>query len=131
MVLCVVNGLIVVSLEVFVVVCVVIDELNYVFNWVVCLLVLWQMYVIVFIVLEDIMCFFGDLFFVVIVVGIMGVLGGLDYFFNLFIVSDDFGDKMISFVCNGGVDGVLIVLYYISDVFIDWIVDVVLVVYGG
>ena len=50
---------------------------------------------------------------------------------NLFIASDDPGDKTTSYVRSGSVDGAIIVSHHTSDPFIDRIADAVPVVYGG
>jgi LacI family transcriptional regulator len=50
---------------------------------------------------------------------------------NLFIASDDPGDKTTSYVRSGSVDGAIIVSHHTSDLFIDRIAAAVPVVYGG
>lgn len=86
---------------------------------------------IALIVPEDTTRFFGDPFFASIVAGITGALGRSDYLLNLLIASEDPGDKMTSFVRNGGVDGALIVSHHTSDAFVERIADAVPVVWGG
>lgn len=127
----VVNGSTAVSPEALAAVRAAIDELNYVPNRAARSLASRQTHAIALIVPEDTTRFFGDPFFAAIVAGITGRLGGSDYLLNLLIASDDPGDKMTSFVRNGGVDGALIVSHHTSDAFIDRIADAVPVVYGG
>lgn len=90
-----------------------------------------QTHAIALVVPEDTTRFFGDPFFASIVAGITGALGGSDYLLNLLIASDDPGEKMTSFVRNGGVDGALIVSHHTSDAFVERIADAVPVVWGG
>lgn len=127
----VVNGSTAVSPEALAAVRAAIDELNYVPNRAARSLASRQTHAIALIVPEDTNRFFGDPFFAAIVAGITGKLGASDYLLNLLIASDDPGDKMTSFVRNGGVDGALIVSHHTSDAFIDRIADAVPVVYGG
>lgn len=127
----VVNGSTAVSPEALAAVRAAIDELNYVPNRAARSLASRQTHAIALIVPEDTTRFFGDPFFAAIVAGITGALGGSDYLLNLLIASDDPGDKMTSFVRNGGVDGALIVSHHTSDAFIDRIADAVPVVFGG
>ncbi|HCS61548.1 MAG TPA: LacI family transcriptional regulator [Microbacterium sp.] len=108
-----------------------IAKLNYVPNRAARSLASQQTYAIALIVPEDTTRFFGDPFFASIVAGITGALGGSDYLLNVLVASDDPGNKMTSFVRNGGVDGALIVSHHASDAFIEQIADVVPVVYGG
>lgn len=127
----VVNGSTAVSPEALAAVRKAIDELNYVPNRAARSLASRQTHAIALIVPEDTTRFFGDPFFAAIVAGITGALGGSEYLLNLLIASDDPGDKMNSFVRNGGVDGALIVSHHTSDAFIDRIAEAVPVVYGG
>lgn len=127
----VVNGSTAVSPEALAAVRVAIDELNYVPNRAARSLASRQTHAIALIVPEDTNRFFGDPFFAAIVAGITGALGGSDYLLNLLIASDDPGNKMTSFVRNGGVDGALIVSHHTSDAFIDRIAEAMPVVYGG
>lgn len=127
----VVNGSTAVSPEALAAVRVAIDELNYVPNRAARSLASRQTHAIALIVPEDTTRFFGDPFFAAIVAGITGALGGSDYLLNLLIASDDPGNKMTSFVRNGGVDGALIVSHHTSDAFIDRIAEAMPVVYGG
>lgn len=127
----VVNGSTAVSPEALAAVRAAIDEMNYVPNRAARSLASRQTHAIALIIPEDTTRFFGDPFFAAIVAGITGALGGSDYLLNLLIASDDPGDKMTSFVRNGGVDGALIVSHHTSDAFIDRIADAVPVVYGG
>lgn len=127
----VVNGSTAVSPEALAAVSRAIERLNYVPNRAARSLASNQTHAIALIVPEDTTRFFGDPFFAAIVAGITGVLGNSDYLLNLLIASDDPGDKMTSFVRNGGVDGALIVSHHTSDAFIERIADAVPVVYGG
>ena len=108
-----------------------IEELSYVPNRAARSLASKQTHAIALIVPEDTTRFFGDPFFAAIVAGITGALRGSDYLLNLLIASDDPGDKMTSFVRNGGVDGALIVSHHTSDAFIERVADAVPVVWGG
>src|SRR5690606_27649186 len=86
---------------------------------------------IALIVPEDTTRFFGDPFFASIVSGINARLTRSDYVLNLFIASDDPGDKTTSYVRSGAVDGAIVVSHHTSDTFIDRIAAAVPVVYGG
>ncbi len=127
----VVNGSTAVSPEALAAVRAANDELHYLPNRAARSLASRQTHAIALIVPEDTTRFFGDPFFAAIVAGITGALGGSDYLLNLLIASDDPGDKMTSFVRNGGVDGALIVSHHTSDAFVDRIADAVPVVFGG
>ncbi len=127
----VVNGSTAVSPEALAAVHRAIADLSYVPNRAARSLASKQTHAIALIVPEDTTTFFGDPFFAAIVAGITGALRGSDYLLNLLIASDDPGDKMTSFVRNGGVDGALIVSHHTSDAFIDRIADAVPVVWGG
>ncbi|OAN41222.1 LacI family DNA-binding transcriptional regulator [Microbacterium sp. H83] len=127
----VVNGSTAVSPEALAAVHRAIEELSYVPNRAARSLASRQTHAIALIVPEDTTRFFGDPFFAAIVAGITGALRGSDYLLNLLIASDDPGDKMTSFVRNGGVDGALIVSHHTSDAFIDRVADAVPVVWGG
>ena len=78
-----------------------------------------QTHAIALIVPEDTTRFFGDPFFAAIVSGINARLSRSDYVLNLFIASDDPGDKTTSYVRSGAVDGAIIVSHHTSDTFID------------
>ncbi|GAA1536759.1 LacI family transcriptional regulator [Microbacterium ginsengiterrae] len=127
----VVNGSTAVSPEALTAVQSAIAQLNYVPNRAARSLASRQTNAIALIVPEDTTRFFGDPFFASIVAGITGALGGSDYLLNLLIASDDPGEKMTSFVRNGGVDGALIVSHHTSDAFVERIADAVPVVWGG
>ena len=127
----VVNGSTAVSPEALAAVQRAIDDLSYVPNRAARSLASNQTHAIALIVPEDTTRFFGDPFFAAIVAGITGALRGSDYLLNLLIASDDPGDKMTSFVRNGGVDGALIVSHHTSDAFIERIADALPVVWGG
>ncbi len=108
-----------------------IAELNYVPNRAARSLASRQTHAIALVVPEDTTRFFGDPFFAAIVSGINARLTRSDYVLNLFIASDDPGDKTTSYVRSGAVDGAIIVSHHTSDSFIDRIVSSVPVVYGG
>ncbi|WP_194421347.1 LacI family DNA-binding transcriptional regulator [Microbacterium abyssi] len=127
----VVNGSTAVSPEALKAVQAAIAELSYVPNRAARSLASRQTNAIALIVPEDTTRFFGDPFFAAIVAGITGALAGSDYILNLLIASDDPGDKMASFVRNGGVDGALIVSHHTHDAYIDTIADAVPTVFGG
>lgn len=127
----VVNGSSAVSPEALDAVNAAIQRLNYVPNRAARSLASRQTHAIALIVPEDTTTFFGDPFFAAIVAGITGALGGSDYLLNLLIASNDPGNKMTSFIRNGGVDGALIVSHHTSDAFISHIADAVPVVFGG
>ncbi len=90
-----------------------------------------QTHAIALVVPEDTTRFFGDPFFAAIVSGINARVSRSDYVLNLFIASDDPGDKTTSYVRSGSVDGAIIVSHHTSDLFIDRIAAAVPVVYGG
>ena len=108
-----------------------IAELNYVPNRAARSLASRQTHAVALIVPEDTTRFFGDPFFAAIVSGINARLSRSDYVLNLFIASDDPGDKTTSYVRSGAVDGAIVVSHHTSDTFIDRIASVVPVVYGG
>lgn len=108
-----------------------ISALNYVPNRAARSLASRQTQAIGLIVPEDTTRFFGDPFFASIVSGINARLNRSDYVLNLFIASDDPGDKTTSYVRSGAVDGAIIVSHHTSDTFIDRIAAAVPVVYGG
>jgi len=108
-----------------------IAELNYVPNRAARSLASQRTHAIALIVPEDTTRFFGDPFFAAIVSGINSRLSRSDYVLNLFIASDDPGDKTTSYVRSGAVDGAIVVSHHTSDTFIDRIASVVPVVYGG
>jgi len=108
-----------------------ISELNYVPNRAARSLASRQTHAIALVVPEDTTRFFGDPFFAAIVSGINARVSRSDYVLNLFIASDDPGDKTTSYVRSGSVDGAIIVSHHTSDLFIDRIAAAVPVVYGG
>ncbi|UJP14279.2 LacI family DNA-binding transcriptional regulator [Microbacterium elymi] len=108
-----------------------IAELNYVPNRAARSLASRQTLAIALVVPEDTTKFFGDPFFAAIVSGINARLTRSDYVLNLFIASDDPGDKMTSYMRGGNVDGAIIVSHHTSDTFIDRIAATMPVVYGG
>jgi DNA-binding LacI/PurR family transcriptional regulator len=108
-----------------------IADLNYVPNRAARSLASRQTHAIALIVPEDTTRFFGDPFFAAIVSGISARLTRSDYVLNLFIASDDPGDKTMSYVRSGAVDGAIVVSHHTSDTFVDRIAGSVPVVYGG
>jgi DNA-binding LacI/PurR family transcriptional regulator len=127
----VVNGSTAVSPEALEAVQRAISELNYVPNRAARSLASHKTHAIALIVPEDTTRFFGDPFFAAIVSGINARLSKSDYVLNLFIASDDPGDKTTSYVRSGAVDGAIVVSHHTSDTFIDRIASIVPVVYGG
>ncbi|MEU1971847.1 LacI family DNA-binding transcriptional regulator [Microbacterium sp. NPDC019599] len=108
-----------------------IADLHYVPNRAARSLASRQTQAIALVVPEDTTRFFGDPFFAAIVSGINARLTRSDYVLNLFIASDDPGDKTTSYLRSGAVDGAIIVSHHTSDTFIDRIAAAVPVVYGG
>lgn len=108
-----------------------IAELSYVPNRAARSLASRQTHAIALVVPEDTTRFFGDPFFASIVTGINSRLGRSDYILNLFIASDDPGDKTTSYLLGGNADGAIVVSHHTSDTFIDRIAASVPVVYGG
>ena len=109
----------------------VIAELNYVPNRAARSLARRQTLAIALVVPEDTTRFFGDPFLASVVSGINARISRSDYVLNLFIASDDAGDKTTSYVRGGSIDGAIIVSHHTSDLFIDRIAAAVPVVYGG
>lgn len=108
-----------------------IDALSYVPNRAARSLASKQTHSIALVVPEDTTRFFGDPFFASIVAGISSRLRRSDYILNLFIASDDPGDKTTSYLLGGNADGAIVVSHHTSDTFIDRIAAAVPVVYGG
>ena len=108
-----------------------IADLNYVPNRAARSLASKQTHAIALVVPEDTSRFFGDPFFAPIVSGINAYLSKSDYVLNLFIASDDPGDKTTDYLRSGAVDGAIVVSHHTSDTFIDRIASAVPVVYGG
>ncbi|WES63741.1 LacI family DNA-binding transcriptional regulator [Microbacter sp. GSS18] len=127
----VVNGSTAVSPEALEAVKRAIAELNYVPNRAARSLASRQTHAIALVVPEDTTRFFGDPFFAAIVSGINSRISRSDFVLNLFIASDDPGDKTTSYLRSGAVDGAIVVSHHTSDTFIDRIAAVVPVVYGG
>lgn len=127
----VVNGSTAVSPEALEAVNRAIAELNYVPNRAARSLASKQTRALALVVPEDTTRFFGDPFFASIVSGINSGLRESDYVLNLFIASDDPGDKTVRYLRSGSVDGALVVSHHTSDTFIDRIAAAVPVVYGG
>lgn len=86
---------------------------------------------IALIVPEDTSRFFGDPFFASITAGIAERLRETDYVLNLFIASDDPGDKTAAYIRSGALDGAIVVSHHTSDTFLERIVSSVPVVFGG
>lgn len=127
----VVNGSTSVSPEALEAVTQAISALNYVPNRAARSLASRQTRALALVVPEDTTRFFGDPFFASIVSGINAGLRSSDYVLNLFIASDDPGDKTTRYLRSGSVDGALIASHHTSDTFIDRIAAAVPVVYGG
>ncbi len=127
----VVNGSTAVSPEALTAVNAAIAQLSYVPNRAARSLASRQTHAIALIVPEDTERFFGDPFFALIAGGVTARLNRSDYLLNLLVARDDPGDKMTSFVRDGGVDGAIIVSHHTSDDFLDHIVSAVPVVFGG
>ena len=108
-----------------------IAQLNYVPNRAARTLASNQTRAIALVVPEDTNRFFGDPFLAAVVAGISARMVESDYILNLLIASDDPGDKMVTFIRNGGVDAAIIVSHHTSDAFVDRIAEAVPVVYGG
>ncbi|AZC12895.1 MULTISPECIES: LacI family DNA-binding transcriptional regulator [unclassified Microbacterium] len=108
-----------------------IAQLNYVPNRAARSLASRQTHAVALIVPEDTTRFFGDPFFAAIVSGINRRLSRSDYVLNLFIASDDPGDKTTSYLRSGSVDGAVVVSHHTSDTFLDRIASALPVVYGG
>ncbi|MER7797421.1 LacI family DNA-binding transcriptional regulator [Microbacterium sp. NPDC096154] len=108
-----------------------ISELNYVPNRAARSLASRQTHAIALVVPEDTTRFFGDPFFAAIVTGINARLSRSDHVLNLFIASDDPGDKATSYLTGGNVDGALVASHHTSDTFVERINQAVPVVFGG
>ncbi|KAA9106407.1 LacI family DNA-binding transcriptional regulator [Microbacterium rhizomatis] len=108
-----------------------IADLNYVPNRAARSLASRHTHAVALVVPEDTTRFFGDPFFASVVSGINTGLSRSDYVLNLFIASDDPGDKTTSYVRSGSIDGAFIISHHTSDTFIDRIASSVPVVYGG
>lgn len=127
----VVNGSTAVSDEALVAVRRAIDQLNYVPNRAARSLARRQTHAIALVVPEDTSRFFGDPYFAAIVTGIHSRLSLSDYVLNLFIASDDPGDKTTSYLLGGNADGAIVVSHHTSDMYVDRIASAVPVVFGG
>jgi len=108
-----------------------IDELNYVPNRAARSLATRQTQAIAMVVPEDTTRFFGDPFFAAVVSGINARLSSTEYVLNLFIASDDAGDKTTRYLRGGNVDGALVVSHHTSDTYLDRIAEAVPLVFGG
>lgn len=127
----VVNGSTSVSEEALVAVRQAIEKLNYVPNRAARSLARRQTHAIALVVPEDTSRFFGDPYFAAIVTGIHSRLSRSDYVLNLFIASDDPGDKTTSYLRGGNADGAIVVSHHTSDTYVDRIATAVPVVFGG
>lgn len=127
----VVNGSSAVSPEALASVQRAIEQLSYVPNRAARSLASRRTRAIALVVPEDTTRFFGDPFFAAVVSGINAGLSSSDYVLNLFIASDDPGDKTTSYLRSGAVDGAFVVSHHTSDTFLERIAAVVPVVYGG
>jgi LacI family transcriptional regulator len=108
-----------------------ISELNYVPNRAARSLASRQTHAIALVVPEDTTRFFGDPFFAAVVTGISERMSQSDHVLNLFIASDDPGDKTTSYLRGGNVDGAIVVSHHTSDTYIERIAEAVPVVFGG
>ncbi len=108
-----------------------IDALGYVPNRAARTLATRQTNAIALVVPEDTTRFFGDPFFAAIVSGINARMSRSDSVLNLFIASDDPGDKMTRYLTAGNVDGAIVVSHHTNDIYIDRIASSVPVVFGG
>lgn len=127
----VVNGSTAVSPEALASVSRAIEELGYVPNRAARSLATRQTHAIALVVPEDTTRFFGDPFFASIVSGINARMSLSDSVLNLFIASDDPGDKTTRYLLGGNVDGAIVVSHHTSDTYIDRIAASVPVVFGG
>ncbi len=80
---------------------------------------------------EDATRFFGDPYFASVVGGIYSRLASTLYVLNVFLASDDQGDKTTSYLRGGNIDGAMIVSHHARDSFIERIADSVPVVFAG
>lgn len=108
-----------------------IAELNYVPNRAARSLASRQTHAIALVVPEDTTRFFGDPFFAAVVTGISERMSTSDHVLNLFIASDDPGDKTTSYLRGGNVDGAIVVSHHTSDTYLERIADAVPLVFGG
>jgi len=127
----VVNGSTAVSDEALAAVRRAIETLNYVPNRAARSLARRQTHAIALVVPEDTTRFFGDPYFAAIVTGIHSRLRRSDYVLNLFIASDDPGDKTTSYLRGGNADGAIVVSHHTSDTYVERIATAVPVVFGG
>lgn len=108
-----------------------IAELAYVPNRAARSLVRRQTHAIALVVPEDIEKFFGDPYFAAIVSGIHHRVLASDYVLNLFVTSEDSGEKATSYLMAGNADGALVISHHANDSYVDRIAESVPVVYGG
>lgn len=127
----VVNGSTAVSPEALASVQQAIADLGYVPNRAARSLATKQTNAIALVVPEDTAMFFGDPFFASIVSGINARMSQSESVLNLFIASDDPGDKTTKYLLGGNVDGAIIVSHHTSHTYSDRIADAVPVVFGG
>ncbi|WP_309064819.1 LacI family DNA-binding transcriptional regulator [Microbacterium sp.] len=127
----VVNGSTAVSPEAVAAVQQAIQALNYAPNRAARSLASRRTHAVGLVIPEDTARFFGDPYLASVVAGINARMSASDYVLTLLIASDDPGGKMVRFICNGGVDGAIIVSHHTSDVFVERIADAVPVVFGG
>ncbi|MBV0895916.1 LacI family DNA-binding transcriptional regulator [Microbacterium sp. NC79] len=80
---------------------------------------------------EDPTRFFGDPYFASVVGGIYSRLASTPYVLNVFLASDDQGDKTTAYLRGGNIDGAMIVSHHARDSFIERIADSVPVVFAG
>ncbi len=80
---------------------------------------------------EDPTRFFGDPYFASVVGGIYSRLAATPYVLNVFLASDDQGDKTTTYLRGGNVDGAMIVSHHARDSYVEQIADSVPVVFAG
>ncbi len=108
-----------------------IAQLNYVPNRAARTLASRTTNAIALVVPEDATRFFGDPYFASVVGGIYARLAATPYVLNVFLASDDQGDKTTAYLRGGNVDGAMIVSHHARDSFIERIADSVPVVFAG
>ncbi len=108
-----------------------IEQLSYVPNRAARSLARRQVSAIALVVPEDIARFFSDPYFAAIVSGIHERTTRSDYVLNLFVATDDMGDRAASYLLGGGVGGAIVVSHHASSGYVERIARSVPVVFGG
>lgn len=84
---------------------------------------------------EELDRFFSDPFFSEVMAGVTRKISDSEYALNVMVASGDpdgrNANKVISFVTNGGVDGVILVGHRVGDTFINELTNKVPIVFGG